>query len=173
MNDWFRVHPSLTNTNKQKVTIMLNITDIQDLIKEKQLNLSDYEDQYELRDALDYNGELHGLIDSAIDIYYYDLRKWAVDNYDEIEEAMEEGLAEGVTDFHKLIQIGQYNYLVKEADYMIGCIFDDSVACSTPYEEISTELETEIVQLVKANHHTEVKLEGAELEAYIAKRFPK
>ena len=39
--------------------------------------------------------------------------------------------------------------------------------------EISAELETEIVQLVAAQKHTEVKLEGAELEAYIAKRFPK
>lgn len=40
-------------------------------------------------------------------------------------------------------------------------------------EEISTELETEIVQLAKEEKFTEVKLEGAELEAYIAKRFPK
>lgn len=39
--------------------------------------------------------------------------------------------------------------------------------------EICAELETEIVQLVKENHYTEVKLEGAELDAYIAKRFPK
>ena len=40
-------------------------------------------------------------------------------------------------------------------------------------EEISAELETEIVQIAKAEKYTEVKLEGAELEAYIAKRFPK
>ena len=39
--------------------------------------------------------------------------------------------------------------------------------------EICAELETEIVQLLAAQKHTEVKLEGAELEAYIAKRFPK
>jgi hypothetical protein len=151
---------------------MLNITDIKDLIKEMNLNLSDFRDQYALRDTLDYDGSLHGLIDSAIDIYYYDLRKWAVDNYDEIEEAMEEGLTADVTDFHKLIQIGQYNYLTKEADFMIGCIWDDFQS-EEEEEEISAELETEIVQLVKANHQTEVKLEGAELEAYIAKRFPK
>ncbi len=150
---------------------MLNIQDVKDLIKEMNLNLSDFTDQYDLRDTLDYDGSLHSLIDSAIDIYYYDLRKWAVDNYDEIEEAMEEGLTVDVTDFHKLIQIGQYNYLVKEADFMIGCIWDDFQ--SEELEEISPELETEIVQLVKANHHTEVKLEGAELDAYIAKRFPK
>ena len=150
---------------------MLNIQDVKDLINEMTLHLSDFTDQYDLRDTLDYDGSLHSLIDSAIDIYYYDLRKWAVDNYDEIEEAMEEGLTVDVTDFHKLIQIGQYNYLVKEADFMIGCIWDDFQ--SEELEEISPELETEIVQLVKANHHTEVKLEGAELDAYIAKRFPK
>ncbi len=40
-------------------------------------------------------------------------------------------------------------------------------------EEMSAELEKEIVQLVKSEKYTEVKLEGAELEAYIAKRFPK
>jgi hypothetical protein len=39
--------------------------------------------------------------------------------------------------------------------------------------EICAELEKEIVQLAKEEKFTEVKLEGAELEAYIAKRFPK
>ena len=40
-------------------------------------------------------------------------------------------------------------------------------------EEMSTELEKEIVQVAKEEKFTEVKLEGAELESYIAKRFPK
>jgi len=40
-------------------------------------------------------------------------------------------------------------------------------------EEMSAELEKEIVELVKSQKFTEVKLEGAELEAYTAKRFPK
>jgi hypothetical protein len=40
-------------------------------------------------------------------------------------------------------------------------------------EEMSAELEKEIVELVKSQKFTEVKLEGAELDAYIAKRFPK
>ena len=39
--------------------------------------------------------------------------------------------------------------------------------------EICAELEKEIVQLANKEKYTEVKLEGAELEAYIAKRFPK
>jgi hypothetical protein len=40
-------------------------------------------------------------------------------------------------------------------------------------EEMSAELEKEIVELVKSQKCNEVKLEGAELEAYTAKRFPK
>jgi hypothetical protein len=104
---------------------MIEITDIKNLIKEKNLKLADFRDQYDLKDTLDYDGSLHSIIDSYIDIYNYDLRKWAVEHYDEIEEAMEEGLAEGVTDFHQLIRVGQYNYISKEADYLIGCIWDD------------------------------------------------
>ena len=150
----------------------MDITDIQDLIKEKKLNLSDYSEQWELTEALDYDGSLHQIIDSSIDIYYYDLRKWAVDNYDEIEEAMEEGLTADITDFHQLIQIGQYHYLTKEADFMIGCIWDDYQSEEEEEEGMSAELETEIVQLVKSQKYTETKLEGAELEAYTSKRFP-
>lgn len=65
-------------------------------------------DEYELYDQLDYSGHLHSLIDSSIDLYNYDLRAWAVENYYYIELAMEEGFCEGVTDFHRLIQCGQY-----------------------------------------------------------------
>lgn len=67
-------------------------------------------DTWYLYQELDHNGELHGLIDGKIDIYYYDLRRWAVDNYESIESAMEEGLCEGEKDFHKLIQAGQYYF---------------------------------------------------------------
>jgi hypothetical protein len=45
--------------------------------------------------------------DGNIDIYNHDLRKWSVDNYNYVEDAISEGLADG-TDFHKSIQSGQY-----------------------------------------------------------------
>ena len=66
-----------------------------------------FEQAHDLYEFLDYDGRLHELIDSSIDIWNYDLRKWSVDNYEYIEIALEEGLLEGVTDFHKLIQMGQ------------------------------------------------------------------
>lgn len=58
---------------------------------------------------LDYNGACHEQIDGMIDIYYYELRKWAMDNYAWIEQAIENGICDG-TDFHKSIQCGQYEY---------------------------------------------------------------
>ena len=61
----------------------------------------------EVIDVIDYDGRLHEIIDGMIDIYYYDLRKWAVDNYHFIDDAIGEGLTEG-NDFHASIQSGQY-----------------------------------------------------------------
>lgn len=98
---------------------------IKDLIEYKNIDLTEMTDSWKLNDALDYDGSLHGLIDGMIDIYNYDLRKWAVDNYDHVEEAMEEGLCEGVTDFHKLIQCGQYVYYRNEANEAIEEIFNE------------------------------------------------
>ncbi len=76
----------------------------------------EYNEAYEIRELIDYDGSLHSLIDSNIDIYNYDLRKWSVDNYDYVSQAIEEGLTEGVTDFHKLIQSGQYCYYSEVAN---------------------------------------------------------
>jgi hypothetical protein len=64
-------------------------------------------EEHEISDKLDYDGSLHELIDGNIDIYNHDLRKWSVDNYNYIEDAISEGLSDG-TDFHKSIQSGQY-----------------------------------------------------------------
>ena len=82
-------------------------------------------DCYELVDHLDYSGGLHEIIDSNIDVYYYSLRQWAVDNYNYIEEALEEGFCEGETDFHKLIQWGQYVQLTEEAHDYVEELFSE------------------------------------------------
>ena len=68
---------------------------------------------------------MHELIDSYIDIYYYDLRKWAVDNWEFVEEALNEGLCRCVSDYHKLIQMGQYVALKGEAYDIVKSIYDD------------------------------------------------
>ena len=98
---------------------------ILDLIEYKELNLSDYSDAHELYDELDYDGSVHELVDGNIDIYNRSLREWAVDNYEYVEEAIAEGLCEGETDFHKLIQCGQYVYYRDQANEAIEEIFNE------------------------------------------------
>ena len=83
--------------------------DIVSLIDRKDVDLTEELNEYDLRDTLDYDGSLHELVDGMIDIYNHDLRKWSVDNYTYVEDAISEGLADG-TDFHKSIQAGQYLY---------------------------------------------------------------
>jgi len=85
----------------------------------------DIQDSHDLYETLDYSGGVHEIIDSHIDIYNYDLRQWAVDNYNFIEDAMDEGLAEGVTDFHKLIQCGQYVALTQDAWQYMEELFNE------------------------------------------------
>lgn len=43
-----------------------------------------------------------------IDIYYRDLREWAVDNWQWVEQAIDNGITD-TSDFHKMIQAGQYS----------------------------------------------------------------
>ena len=73
---------------------------------------------------LDDDGSVNELIDGDIDIYNYNLRVWAVENYDYIDDATEEfGAAD---DFHASIMQGQYCYyneiyneiLIEMVDYI-------------------------------------------------------
>ena len=79
----------------------------------------------ELYDHLDYAGGLHEIIDSHIEIYSYDLRKWAVDNWEWVEEAMDSGIAGGDDDYHKLIQGGQYMALNQDAIEIVEDLFQE------------------------------------------------
>ena len=78
-----------------------------------------------LYEHLDYSGGVHEIIDSNIDIYYYSLRQWAVDNYNWIDEAIESGLTAENADFHQLIQAGQYVALNQEAVELIEELFTE------------------------------------------------
>jgi len=95
-----------------------------DILSYNEIDIDIISDDSELYDALDYNGSLHEIIDSNIDIYYYDLRKWAVDNYDYIDDAISEGITEG-NDFHQLIQSGQYMKLREEMTEAIEEIWEE------------------------------------------------
>ncbi len=99
--------------------------DIKDLMLNNVQTDDVFADSGELYEHLDYSGGVHEIIDSSINVYYYDLRKWAVDNYGYIEEAMEEGFCEGVTDFHALIQAGQYVALYAEAVELVEVLFQE------------------------------------------------
>ena len=84
----------------------LDKTDLQDLLSGQKFG-----DLQELIDWLedDSSDMVSELSDSKVDIYYYDLRKWSVDNYNYIEDAISEfGIDEKNPDFHALISQGQY-----------------------------------------------------------------
>ena len=114
-----------------------------------------------LFDHIDDNGQIHELVDGLIDIYNYGLRQWAVDNYNWVEEAISEGLCEGVDDYHKLIQCGQYVYyrdlvyneLGDIKDYLLDNCCDD---CNTTgHLEVTTKDGEEIQPCQNCNyiHH--------------------
>lgn len=84
--------------------------DIANILSYQDIDIETISDHCELYEALDYDGSVHGCIDGMIDVYYYDLRQWAVEKWEYIEEAQEEGLCDGVTDYHQIIQSGQYIY---------------------------------------------------------------
>lgn len=99
--------------------------DIKDLLHETVSSGDAFVAHYDLYETLDYSGGIHEIIESNIDIYYYDLRQWAVDNYEYIEQAIEEGFCEGVTDFHKLIESGQYVQLSEEAREIVEELYEE------------------------------------------------
>ena len=99
--------------------------DIKDLMLNNVQTDDVFADSGELYDHLDYSGGVHEIIDSSIDIYYYDLRKWAVDNYDFIDEAIQSGLVAENADFHTLIQVGQYVALNAEAVELVEELYTE------------------------------------------------
>ena len=97
-------------------------SDIDELIKEKVTD-EELNDAHELYDLLDYDGSIHSLIDSNIEIYNHALRLWAVDNWEYCEDAISEGLADG-EDYHKMIQAGQYMYLREKANEHVEMAYE-------------------------------------------------
>lgn len=100
-------------------------SDVVDLMEEKLNGDERLEQAHDLYEFLDYDGSLHEMIDSSIDIYLYSLRVWSVDNWYYIEEATQQGLLEGVTDFHKVIQAGQYVAAQEKMYQVVEEIFEE------------------------------------------------
>jgi hypothetical protein len=99
--------------------------DIKDMIQYKDLDISDYSNAWELYDALDYDGSVHELVDGMIDIYYHDLRQWAVSNWQYVDDARDEGLITENCDYHQQIQAGQYIYYRQQANQAIEEVYDE------------------------------------------------
>lgn len=99
--------------------------ELRDLIIETINKDEVYTDWYFLYEDLDYNGSVHSIIDSNIDIYYFKLRQWAVDNWEWVDQAREEGLCSPDADYHQMIQAGQYVALLEEAQQYIKELFTE------------------------------------------------
>lgn len=98
---------------------------ILELIQYKEFNLADYSDVYELHDALDYDGSLHELIDGNIEIYTHKLWQWAAENYEYVDQAIEEGLANLSSGIISCLQAGHYMQLSEEANEALEEIFNE------------------------------------------------
>ena len=99
--------------------------DLKSLINRKCEKGDTFANAWDLHEHLNYDGSVHELTDRYIDIYYHALREWAGDNYHYVEQAMDEGLCEGVTDFHQLIKSGQYVYYKELANECIAELFTE------------------------------------------------
>jgi hypothetical protein len=86
-----------------------------------------FESLYDLMDCLNDSGSYYlgdkiseYCDDIMVDIYYYTLREWAVDNYGYIEEAVDAfGIGEKF-DFHGVIQQGQYLAYTQEMNELVS-----------------------------------------------------
>jgi hypothetical protein len=99
--------------------------EIKELIEYKNLDLGEFSSAWDLYDCLNYDGGIDEIVDGNIDIYNYDLRKWAVDNYNYVDEARDEGLIDEDTDYHTQIQYGQYIYYREMANEALEEIFNE------------------------------------------------
>lgn len=88
----------------------LDKSDLSDLLSNYNFNNKDELIDYLNDEDGNYIGDnIISLTYSKVGIYYYDLRKWSVDNYNYIEDAiLEFGVDTKNPDFHIMIQQGQY-----------------------------------------------------------------
>lgn len=99
--------------------------ELKDLILESIDKDDDFKTAHCLFEALDHSGSVHEIIEGHIDIYYYNLRKWAVDNWHFIDEAREMGFISENADYHQSIQSGQFLAFEQEAHQHIEELFNE------------------------------------------------
>ena len=106
----------------------LDKSDLSDLLSNYDFNNKDELLSYLNDEDGNYIGDnITSLADSKIDICNYDLRKWSVDNYNYIEDAISEfGINTDKPDFHQMIQRGQY-YAYSNEFYSLVDEFKDYI----------------------------------------------
>mgnify|MGYP000864312793 FL=1 len=100
--------------------------DLIEMLDEKDLGwiVEHFKEAHELHSHFENEFHLYEYVDGMVDIYNYDLRMWAVDQWEWVEDAVEEGLYEG-SDYHKMIMAGQYQYYSHAAMEAVWELFDD------------------------------------------------
>jgi hypothetical protein len=113
----------------------LDKSDLTDLLSNYDFNNKDELLSYLNDEDGNYIGDtISELSDSKIDCYNHNLRLWAVDNYNYIEDAISEfGIDDKNPDFHKMIQQGQY-YAYSNEFYNLVSEFKDYIE-SIDFEE--------------------------------------
>lgn len=88
--------------------------DMEDMFERCELEDLDIDVESVFDDLMD---DVHELADSMVDIYTHDLLKWAPDNYEWIEDAIDEGFVDltspagqATSPFINMIMAGQYLY---------------------------------------------------------------
>jgi len=118
IKDYLKELENKIDDNKLKSDIFEKINYDLKEIENKEFNQEVFDNYL---DEFNNDGSINEIINSNIDIYYYALRLWAVDNYDWIEQAIEE-ICTGETDFHKMISYGQYLYFYDQAYDIINTL---------------------------------------------------
>ena len=119
-------HPSDKQNLKEQI-----LDDLKNIVK--YTSLTGVQDAHDLREAIDYDGTLHHLIDGFVSIYYHEIRKWAAvaNNWEWVELAHEEGLIDREKfDYHAAIQAGQYLYIQEIAHEVLEESFNDLLEAS-------------------------------------------
>ena len=102
--------------------------DILEALKELDIVVTEYADADGVESMLAHNGRLNEIIESKVDIYYYDRRAWAVENWEWVEEAIDAGHVDTSNiDYHDAIEAGQYLFWSEKARWSIDIIFEEAV----------------------------------------------
>ena len=101
--------------------------DLMEMLDERDLGwiVEHFDEAHELHSHFENEFHLYEYIDGMVDIYNYDLRIWAVDQWAVGGGCRGSGTVCLGSDYHKMIMAGQYQYYSHAAMEAIWELFDD------------------------------------------------